>query len=263
MMQQPFIQLNKENIQSEHICCAISDKKCSDSYNSKKKWLEQEFHNGYVFKRIDERAKVFVEYGPAEKAWVPINAPNYLNINCMWVSGKYKQQGYGKSLLSSVIKDAEESGKSGLVTIVGTKKLHFMNDTSWLLKQGFQEVDRTDTGFSLLAFKLDSSADDPMFNSSVHHPFLPQDKGLFVFYSNRCPFSEFHAKVSLMETAEKRNLRLNIMKLSSMDQAQNAPTPATIFSLFYNGQYVTNDISVCLDSKFDKILEKANISIEA
>lgn len=32
-----------------------------------KEWLKKEFDNGYVFRRIDERAKVFIEYGPAEK----------------------------------------------------------------------------------------------------------------------------------------------------------------------------------------------------
>ena len=32
--------------------------------------------NGYVFRRIDARAKVFIEYGSAEKAWISITAPN-------------------------------------------------------------------------------------------------------------------------------------------------------------------------------------------
>jgi len=31
-----YIKLNKENIQKEHICCAISDKKYKESYESKK-----------------------------------------------------------------------------------------------------------------------------------------------------------------------------------------------------------------------------------
>lgn len=63
-----FIALDYNNIAQEHICCAISDKKCSDSYQAKKDWLKQEFSNGYVFRRIDARAKVFIEYGPAENA---------------------------------------------------------------------------------------------------------------------------------------------------------------------------------------------------
>lgn len=31
-----LIDINNENIADEHICCAISDKKCSDSYEAKK-----------------------------------------------------------------------------------------------------------------------------------------------------------------------------------------------------------------------------------
>ena len=93
-----FITLDKTNIDNEHICCAISDKKCSESYQLKKDWLKKEFDNGYVFRRIDERAKVFIEYGPAEKGWAPIDAPNYLLINCFWVSGQYKGKGYAKEL---------------------------------------------------------------------------------------------------------------------------------------------------------------------
>ena len=63
-----LMNLNPDNLGEEHICCAISDKKCAGSYQAKKDWLEKEFHNGYVFKRIDARAKVFIEYGPAETA---------------------------------------------------------------------------------------------------------------------------------------------------------------------------------------------------
>ena len=71
-MEAKYITLTKENIEKEHICCAFSDKKCKDSYELKKTWLKNEFENGYVFRRLDERAKVFIEYGPAEKAWVPV-----------------------------------------------------------------------------------------------------------------------------------------------------------------------------------------------
>ena len=54
--------------------------------------------------------------------------------------------------------------------------------------------------------------------------------------------------------AAKRNLPLTIIKLETMEQAQAAPTPATIFSLFYEGKFVTTDISACMDSRFDKAI---------
>lgn len=251
-----YIELNTVNIELEHICCAISDKKCTDSYRAKKDWLKKEFNNGYVFKRLDERAKVFIEYGPAEFAWVPITAPGYLNVNCFWVSGKYKKNGYGKALLKSAIDDAKEQGKSGLVTVVGTKKFHFMSDTKWLLKQGFEEIEKISSGFSLLALKFNDNVENPKFNESVRNGECPDKKGIVVYYSNRCPFAEFHAKESLVETAKKRNLPLKVIKLKTMKEAQTAPSPATIFSLFLDGKFMTTDLSVCMDSRFDKVIEK-------
>jgi len=253
-----YIQLNSKNISEQHICCAISDKKCADSYQAKKDWLTREFANGYVFRRLDARAKVFIEYGPAENAWVPISAPNYLNINCFWVSGKYKKNGHGKALLQSAIDDAKEQGRSGLVTVVGTKKLHFMSDTKWLLKQGFEEVEKTSSGFSLLVKQLDGKPSTARFNESVKSGECPNKNGIVVYYSNRCPFAEFHAKGSLTETAKKRNLPLEIIKLTSVEEAQNAPSPATIFSMFLNGKFMTTDLSVCMDSRYDKVMARLN-----
>lgn len=102
-----FITLGKSNIDTEHICCAIADKKCSHSYELKKHWLKKKFVNGYIFRRIDARAKVFIEYGSAEMGWVPIAAPNFLLINCFWVSGQYKGKGYGKELLRLAMEDSK------------------------------------------------------------------------------------------------------------------------------------------------------------
>ena len=252
-----LIELNTNNISEEHICCAISDKKCTDSYKAKKDWLAKEFSDGYVFRRIDERAKVFIEYGPVENAWLPITAPNFLNVNCFWVSGKYKKNGYGKELLKTALDDAEKQEKHGLVTVVGTKKFHFMSDTKWLLKQGFVEVEKTTSGFSLLVKKINQKSENPSFNESVKSGECENKKGIVVYYTNRCPFAEFHAQNSLIETAKKRNIPLEIIKLQTMEEAQSSPSPATIFSLFYNGKFITTDISICMDSRFDKVMEKA------
>ena len=251
-----YISLTKDNIASEHICCAFSDKKCSESYALKKQWLTKEFDNEYVFRRIDERAKVFIEYGPAEKAWVPVTAPNYMMIGCFWVSGKYKGNGHGKALLKEAVEAAKSQGKDGLVTVVGTKKYHFMSDTKWLLGQSFEICESIPSGFSLISLDLNKSVNQPCFKESVKSGECPVKKGIAVYYSNRCPFSEYHAKESLAETANKRGLPFRAVKLKTMEQAQSAPTPATIFSLFLNGKFVTTDISVCMDSRFDKIIGK-------
>lgn len=251
-----FITLNKSNIKDEHICCAIADKKCKYGYELKKDWLRGEFDNGYVFRRLGARAKVFIEYGPAEKAWLPIEAPNYLNINCFWVSGQFKKKGYGKALLKSAIEDARSQGRDGLISVVGTNKFHFMSDTKWLLKQGFESCENTSSGFSLLVRKINPKAPDPKFKSVVKSGECSGKNGLVAYYSNRCPFAEYHVTHSLMETAKNRNLPVELIKLETLEQAQAAPSPATIFSLFYNGKFITTDLSDCMDSRFDKVFGK-------
>ena len=113
----PYITLTKADMETHHICCAFSDKKCADSYQAKKQWLSGEFDNGYIFRRLDERARVFIEYCPAEKAWIPVTAPNYMMMGCFWVSGKYKGHGHGKALLKECIQDAKNKQKDGLLPI--------------------------------------------------------------------------------------------------------------------------------------------------
>lgn len=251
-----YITLTKENIATEHICCAISDKKCIESSELKKQWLKKEFEKGFVFKRMDDRAKVFIEYGPAENAWIPVTASNFLMLGCFWVSGKYKGQGHGKALLQEAIIDAKKQGRDGLVTVVGTKKFHFMSDTKWLLKQGFIECDTTPAGFSLLYLPFNKESAVPKFNKLAKTGECPEKNGYVVYYSNRCPFTEFHVKESLAETAAKRKLEIKVIQLKTMKDAQSAPSPATIFSLFYNGRFITTDLSVCMDSRFDKVVEQ-------
>ena len=254
-MDSQFITLTKENIENEHICCAISDKKCIESYEAKKQWLKKEFDNGYIFRRLNERAKVFIEYGPAEKAWIPVTAPNFLMINCFWVSGQYKGKGYAKALLQTALDDAKAQKKDGLVTVVGTKKFHFMSDTKWLLMQGFESVEELPYGFNLLIKKLNHKAENPKFNKSVKTGEITEKNGLVAYFTNRCPFSEYTVNIELAKSAKKRKIPLRIIKLETMKQAQSAPSPATIFSLFYNGKFVTTDIGSCLDGRLDKVIK--------
>ncbi|MDR2912889.1 MAG: GNAT family N-acetyltransferase [Alistipes sp.] len=254
---QNFITINGDNIAREHICCAFSDKKCAEGYELKKRWLKDEFPRGYVFRRLDERAKVFLEYGPAESAWVPVDAPDWLMTGCFWVSGKYKGQGYAKELLESAVEDARRQGRHGLLAIVGMPKFHFLSDPKWLLRQGFVEVDALPTGFRLLALPISpaataGTAPEPRFAECTRAGECDHKEGLVAYYSNRCPFTEYYVKGELAATAELRGIPLKIIKLETAEQARRCPSPATIFSLFHNGRYLTNDLSVGLEKQFDK-----------
>ncbi|MDD4432061.1 MAG: GNAT family N-acetyltransferase, partial [Parabacteroides sp.] len=116
-----YIQLTEENIEKEHICCAISSNK-DPQVITKKEWLKERMQEGLVFLKADIRGKCFIEYIPAEHAWVPIQADNYMHINCFWVSGSCKGHGYANDLLERCIQDARQKGKVGITVISSAKK---------------------------------------------------------------------------------------------------------------------------------------------
>lgn len=131
-----------------------------------------------------------------------------------------------------------------------------MSDTKWLLRQGFEICESISSGLSLITMDFHKSGSRPYFNDSVKSGECPEKKGIVVYYTNRCPYSEYHVTESLVETANKRDLPLKVIKLETMEQARYSPSPATIFSLFMDGKFVTTDISVCMDGRFDKIVGK-------
>ena len=128
-----IIKLTDKNIQDQHICCAISDKKCKDGYEKKKDWLKIEFKNGYNFQKFDVRGKVFIEYVPIESSWLPLEGKNFMVINCFWVAGQFKGQGNGKKLLQQCLKDAKDM--DGIVAISSDKKRPFMTDPKFLTEK--------------------------------------------------------------------------------------------------------------------------------
>ena len=105
-----YIKVTNENIDKEHICCAISNNN-DIQVSSKKEWLKEQFREGLVFLKSAERGKCFIEYLPAENAWNPISADGYMYIDCLWVAGSFKGHGYGADLLEGAgyVLTADES----------------------------------------------------------------------------------------------------------------------------------------------------------
>lgn len=247
-----LITLNKNNIQTEHICCAFTNKNCAEGYQAKKNWLQQQFEEGYTFKKFDIRGKVFIEYVPAEKGWVPIVAPNYLLINCFWVSGRYKGNGLGTQLYQACLDDAE--GKDGLVVVAATKKQPFMSEKKFFHKQGFQLCDTAWPYFELWYKPLTEKAVVPKFKAVAKEGICDVKEGLSVYYTNACPFTEYYTNVELQKAAKARSIPLQIHKLSTREQAQNHFVPHTIYSVFYNGKFITQQMLT--DKSFDKYIKR-------
>ena len=155
-----YIRITKENIDKEHICCAISGTQSV----AKKEWLRHRFDDGLVFYRSEERGKCFIEYIPAENAWVPIAADGYLYIDCLWVSGSMKGHGYSNDLLEECIRDAKTQGKKGICILCAEgRKREFLADPKFLTYKGFRVADISDCGINLMYLPIEPSAQMPKF----------------------------------------------------------------------------------------------------
>ena len=235
-----IISLTEENIDTEHICCAISDKNGETCVFSKKSWLKERFQDGLVFKKLAVRGKVFIEYIPAEKAWVPLDASGYMHINCFWVSGQFKGQGFSNLLLEACINDAKLKGCRGITAISSAKKRPFLSDGNHLKYKGFMLADNAPPFYELLHLPFGNEGELPKFKSCVKVA-PAHERGLVLYYSHQCPFAEKYALI-FKTAAKQRGVAMALHKLESVDQAQNAPSPSTTYSLFNNGVFVTNEI---------------------
>lgn len=250
-----IITVDISNIDEEHICCAISDKKGENCVGSKKTWMKERFKDGLVFKKLDERGKVFIEYIPAEKAFVPIIAPKYMFINCFWVSGKYKGQGYGNKLLSECIKDAKNKKKNGIVVVSSKKKKPFLSDPSYLKYKGFKVCDEAKPYFELLYYPFKENSIVPKFKTCAKEGIINK-KGVVLYYTNQCPHTDKYVPI-IEEVSQKNKIDFTSIKINTLKEAQMAPSPFTTYSLFINGRFETNEI--LSEKKYLKIMREKEL----
>ena len=241
-----YIRITKENIDKEHICCAMSGKQSL----AKKEWLKQWFEDGLVFYRSVERGKCFIEYIPAENAWVPIEADSWLYIDCLWVSGSMKGYGYSNDLLSECIRDARAQGRKGLCILSAEgRKREFLADQKFLVHQGFSVADVSDCGINLMALPLAPDAVLPKFKECAKHPKVDED-GFVIYYTDQCPFTYYWVP-KVQEAARAHSIPFKAIHITDKETTQNLPAPVTTYALFRDGKFVTQGIQS--DKKFLKL----------
>lgn len=231
-----YIRITAENIAKEHICCAMSNNQSAQ----KKEWLKARFSEGLVFYRSEERGKCFIEYMPAENAWIPLIADGYMHINCLWVSGSLKGHGYSNDLLNECIRDAKAQGRKGLCILSSAKKKGFLADPKYLSHKGFQVADESDAGILLYYLPFMNGETVPLFRDCAKHPKVSEN-GFVICYSDQCPYTYYWVP-RLAKAAEEHCVPLTIIHIDSREAAQNAPSPVTNFSLFRDGQFITHEI---------------------
>ena len=233
-----YINLDLNNIDEEHICCAIGDPKHQDGVNKKKQWIKNKIKDGHVFRKLNARGKTFIEYEPVETAWVPIIGENYMYIYCLWVAGSFKGKGIGKVLLEYAINDAKKKKMNGICTLVSQKKKPFIGDKKFFLHYGFKVIDKVND-YELLALQFDNK-ETPKFSDTARKMEI-DSQDFTIYYSNECPYVEYEVK-ELYNYAKDNNIKLNFMKIDSLEKAKNVPCIFNNWANFYKGKFISNTI---------------------
>jgi hypothetical protein len=219
-----------------------------EGVDEKKGFLVRGFGRGLVFRKLDVRGKVFIEYAPAEAAWRPVVAPGYLVIHCLWVSGRFKGEQFGRELLQYCLDDGREH--RGVVAVSGRKP--YLTDTRFYLHHGFEVVDRTATGFDLVCYRGRGTAPTPRFAENARRGTVAENEGVHFEYAYQCPFVPVCLS-NMSAVAREFGLPVTARELTTVKNAQNAASPFGTFGAFLHGRLITHELMS--PNKFRKLLQ--------
>lgn len=128
-MSEQFINLTIENIDKEHLCCAIADKTSSGS-SSKKELVERTDCWGTRFPKTWWKGKGFYWICSIETAWVPVHGDNYLYIYCLWVAGSFKGKGM-QNLWLSIVSMTQKKKENRVSVFLVPKEKPYLADKNF------------------------------------------------------------------------------------------------------------------------------------
>jgi len=230
-----FVNLTTENLDNEHLCCIIRSKKPHQGIEAKRQWLSKRLDEGHVFRKLNAKATVFIEYAPLETAWVPIIGDNYYYVYCLWVSGSYKEKGYGKLLMEYCLADAKEKGKSGICMLGAQKQKSWLSDQLFAKKFGFEVVDTTNNGYELLALSFDGTM--PKFAQNVKNLEI-ESKELTIYYDMQCPYIYQNIEM-IKQHCEMNDVPVSFIHVDTLQKAKELPCVFNNWCVFYKGNFET------------------------
>ncbi|MEA4841981.1 MAG: GNAT family N-acetyltransferase [[Clostridium] symbiosum] len=230
-----FVNLTTENLESEHLCCIIRSKKPHKGIDAKRQWLSERLKEGHVFRKLNAKATVFIEYAPLETAWVPIIGDNYYYLYCLWVSGSCKGEGYGEMLMEYCLADAKEKGKSGVCMLGAKKQKAWLSDQSFAKKFGFEVVDATENGYELLALSFDGTT--PKFAESAKNQKI-ENTELTIYYDMQCPFV-YQTIEMIKQYCEMHDVPVSLIQVDTLQKAKELPCVFNNWAVFYKGNFET------------------------
>lgn len=234
-MSEQFLKLTEENLDQEHLCCIIRSKKPHPGVEAKRARLRERLCEGHVFRKLDAKGVVFIEYAPLETAWVPVAGENYLYLYCLWVTGEFKGKGYGRQLMEYCLADAKAKGKSGVCMLGAEKQKAWLSDQAFAEAYGFETVDTTPDGYRLLALSFDGTT--PRFAENAKRLEIERQE-LTIYYSPQCPY--IHQSVELVrKTCQELEAPYTLIPVDTLEKAKALPCVFNNWAVFYGGKFVT------------------------
>lgn len=251
-MNTDFVNLTTENLADEHLCCIIRSRKLHPGVEAKRQWLAERLKEGHVFRKLNAKATVFIEYAPLETAWVPVVGDNYYYLYCLWVEGSPKGHGYGRALMEYCIADAKEKGRSGICMLGAQKQKAWLSNQAFAKKFGFEVVDTTDNGYKLLALSFDGTM--PKFAPNAKNQEI-ENKELTIYYDMQCPFVYQYIE-AIKQYCETNEVPVSIIQVDTLEKAKQLPCVFNNWAVFYNGRFET--VNLLHTDNLKRILSKGD-----
>lgn len=243
-MQNPkpkIIDITNDNILEYGVCGYKSLKR--EGFPEKVSWIKENSANGLKIKSIltpDDGVQGMIEYMPAEYAWRPVEANGYMFIQCVFsgFKSKYKNKGFGGSLIDECITEARLQKKYGVVVV--TRKGSFMIGSEIFLKKNFKVADKAEPDFELLVLKFNKKAADPKFKNTVNENPAKYKNGLTILRANQCPYTVKNVNEIVAASKSLFKITPAVVDLKTAGDAQTNPCAFGSFSIVYNGEIISH-----------------------
>jgi GNAT superfamily N-acetyltransferase len=247
-----IIDVTTDNVDEVGIYC-IKNKK-SPGYNKKVEWFKNKINNGLRIKiATDKQGKQlgFIEFIPSEIAWRPINAQNYYFIQCIGLFvKKAKNKKIGSTLVLQCEQEARQNKKSGICTM--TSDGPWIANKTLFEKNGFVIADRLGR-FELMHKRLNDRGSSPRLNDWTKEQ--EKYKGWNLIYADQCPWHQ-KSITDIKRSAAEHAIKLKVFKLTTPEDAQNAPSGFGTYALIKDGRLLEDH--VISRTRFENILRQEN-----
>ena len=91
----------------------------------------------------------------------------------------------------------------------------------------------------MLALQFDNN-ETPKFNDNARNMKIDSNE-FTIYYSPECPYIEYEIQ-ELIEYAKDNNIKINFIKIDSLNKAKNVPCVFNNWANFYKGKFISNTI---------------------